>query len=328
MSWRETQFFRGVSRPIVAPEAVKRHRGAWIWVFDESMGHDFARNRKKVLRDLTVQLAVPRCREHSITSGMDASLERAVLDVREDFLSADVERQIDAMTPTRVHLERTAGEIIVRCNFVMSMADGKVVSTLTGMTFSHACYICGQTSAAICHLSDVPPVKPENLRFGLATLHAWIRLFEYLLKLAYRIGLAGEIPPKAPKQLKRVLTAQHVKKRKTAIQSDFRRQQRLLVDLPKQNFGSTNDGNTARHFFPIRSPLRASPALTKLSRMNDSRVLLPAIFSECHIDADIVEQHAAAAKLRLLTLYPDANMTPAVHKVLDHGADIQSLSAS
>ena len=85
-SWRETQFFRGVSLSIVAPETVKRHRDAWV--VGETMGHDFARNRKKVLRDFTVQLAVPRYRKHWITSGIAAPVERAVLDVREGFLSA------------------------------------------------------------------------------------------------------------------------------------------------------------------------------------------------------------------------------------------------
>lgn len=40
-----------------------------------------------------------------------------------------------------------------------------------------------------------------------------------------------------------------MKNRKIKIQNEFRERLGLLVDFPKQGFGSSNDGNTARRFF-------------------------------------------------------------------------------
>lgn len=40
-----------------------------------------------------------------------------------------------------------------------------------------------------------------------------------------------------------------VANRKSSMQAQFKSELGLLVDKPKIEFGSTNDGNTARHFF-------------------------------------------------------------------------------
>lgn len=45
------------------------------------------------------------------------------------------------------------------------------------------------------------------------------------------------------------LHKEKVEERKKPIQNKFRQQMRLLVDVPKQGFGTSNDGNTARRFF-------------------------------------------------------------------------------
>lgn len=59
------------------------------------------------------------------------------------------------------------------------------------MTFtkSQTCYICGCTPK---HANDIDKVlklstKPEHFKFGLSTLHAWIRFFECLLHVSYRL---------------------------------------------------------------------------------------------------------------------------------------------
>lgn len=40
-----------------------------------------------------------------------------------------------------------------------------------------------------------------------------------------------------------------VNRRKQEIQTKFREELGLLVDIPKANFGNMNDGNTSRRFF-------------------------------------------------------------------------------
>ncbi|KAJ8709377.1 hypothetical protein PYW07_009203 [Mythimna separata] len=58
--------------------------------------------------------------------------------------------------------------------------------------------------------------------------------------------------PKAVMKWRARLTAEEkklVETRKKEIQTKFREQLGLLVDIPKANFGNTNDGNTSRRFF-------------------------------------------------------------------------------
>lgn len=59
---------------------------------------------------------------------------------------------------------------------------------MTGIS-SQTCYICGCKPKEFNNIDNVinRPSITENYRFGLSTLHAWIRFFEYFLHLAYRL---------------------------------------------------------------------------------------------------------------------------------------------
>lgn len=88
-----------------------------------------------------------------------------------------------------------------------------------------------------------PRLPKENMyAYGLSTLHLWIRCFECLLHIAYRLPLKTW-------QVKGDQAKQIIKGRKVNIQHQFKGQLGLNIDKPKSGFGSTNDGNTARRFF-------------------------------------------------------------------------------
>lgn len=55
--------------------------------------------------------------------------------------------------------------------------------------------------------------------------------------------------------------ANSVATRKAMIQNRFRAEMGLLVDMPKQSAGNTNDGNTARRFFRNTEPTAAITGL-------------------------------------------------------------------
>jgi hypothetical protein len=84
--------------------------------------------------------------------------------------------------------------------------------------------------------------NPATFKFALFILHARIRLFESLLHLAYKIPLQKWQARSADEK-------QSVKDTKAKIQKAFKSELGLLVDFPRQGFGSTNDGNTSRRFF-------------------------------------------------------------------------------
>ncbi|KDR19596.1 hypothetical protein L798_06129, partial [Zootermopsis nevadensis] len=100
-------------------------------------------------------------------------------------------------------------ELFVNQTFVMTMVDGMVCSSLTEHS-SQKCYVCGAVPRDMnnLNLSTVCP-DPSSYRFGLSTLHAYIRFFE-----CFRSQLSL-----------------------------------LVDQPRQGGSGTSNDGNTARRFF-------------------------------------------------------------------------------
>ena len=90
----------------------------------------------------------------------------------------------------------------------------------------------------LAHISE----DPSTYRFGLSTLRAWIRCFEYLLHISYRLPIKKWQAKGKDKEI--------VKIRKQEINTKFRTELGLRVDQPiPGGSGKTNDGNIARRFF-------------------------------------------------------------------------------
>jgi len=71
---------------------------------------------------------------------------------------------------------------------------------MTG-TSSLRFYICGCTPTQMNNINKLITfdINEESMRFGLSTLHAWIRFFECLLHISYRLHpmkYLGEIKKK------------------------------------------------------------------------------------------------------------------------------------
>lgn len=76
----------------------------------------------------------------------------------------------------------------------------------------------------------------------MSTLHAWIRCFECLLHISYRLVVKKW-------QIRERNDKICVKERTDEIKQRFKIKMGLIVDKPKPGYGSSNDGNTARLFF-------------------------------------------------------------------------------
>ena len=85
-------------------------------------------------------------------------------------------------------------------------------------------------------------MKKKNCGFGLSTLHAWIRTFECLLHISYRLDIK-KWPAKSDED------KCSVKQRSKEIKQKFKKHMELIVDRPKPGYGNANDGNTAGRFF-------------------------------------------------------------------------------
>lgn len=223
-----------------------------------------------------------------------------------------IQRQIDQLVATKVEMKTKTIE--VNCVMALTMVDTKVCNALTGTKSAQKCYICGSTPKDTNSIQSTRPPNENTYSFGISSLHAWIRSFEALLHIAYRIEIK-KWQIRGPKNKARL------EERKKEIQKLFKREVGLIVDKPKSGAGNTNDGNTARRFF---NDAETTSKLTGLNQEILERfdVLLRTLSSGFEIDVNKFETYATETKELYLRLYEWYPMPVTVHKILCHSKDI------
>lgn len=213
-------------------------------------------------------------------------------------------------------LQTNDGIVKIKYTMLLTMVDGKVCNAATDTASTMRCYICGQTAKDFNKLLNVEEINVEALQFGLSILHARIRFFESLLHLVYKLPLKKwQARTQAEKDI--------VKERKATIQKMFREEMGLLVDVPKAGFGNTNDDNTSRRFFadPDTSARITGIDINLITRF---RVILEVISSGMSINIPKFSEYAKNTATMYVQLYGWCPMTPTIHKVLMHGANVIS----
>lgn len=125
--------------------------------------------------------------------------------------------------------------------------------------------------------------KIENLNYGISPLHAWIRFFEFVLKISYKLQLKKW--QTRDKEERDMITC-----RKQELQQLFLTQMGLHVDKPKQNgSGNTNDGNTARRAFKSTRQLSSILGLN-YDILHRFYIILVGISCEFHINISKFKQ--------------------------------------
>ena len=126
----------------------------------------------------------------------------------------------------------------------LTMFDGKVVNALTDTSSTQSCNVCGAKPSEMNNLKVIRQKKPnqEALALGISSLHCLLRTFEFILHLGYKMDIKKFRKSCSEDQIS-------IETRKRSIQSRFKEEMSLVVDQPKQGFGNTNDGNTARKAF-------------------------------------------------------------------------------
>lgn len=150
-----------------------------------------------------------------------------------------IESKLLELNETKIQTE----DGLVNHTLLPTMVDGKVCNrnALTATSSTMRCYICGKTSKDFNKLGQSYTENPDSLKFGLATLHTRIRFFESIFHLPYKL-------PMQKWQARSADEKKIVSEKKKTIQDAFKSQMGLLVDILKQGFGNTNDGNTSRRF--------------------------------------------------------------------------------
>lgn len=203
----------------------------------------------------------------------------------------------------------------VNCEMLFTMMDGSVSNVLSGTNSTSKCIICGATPKEMNteNVLNRPP-NTENYRFGLSTLHCWIRFFECILHIAYRLPVKSwQVRGEEQKKI--------VENNKQKIQADFKSKMGLLVDKPKPGYGSTNDGNTARRFF-LNPDLSAEITGIEKELIVKFSTILRVLASGYHINFDNFKCLLNETRQMYISLYGWYYMPSSVHKVLIHGCEI------
>ncbi|XP_050314983.1 uncharacterized protein LOC126749358 [Anthonomus grandis grandis] len=206
-------------------------------------------------------------------------------------------------------------DLSISYEMILTMFDGSIANILSETNSCSKCIICGATPKEMNSdtVLDKSPVT-QNYRFGISTLHCWIRFFECLLHIAYRL-------PIKTWQVKGAENKAITENTKRTIQENFKSKMGLIVDKPKPGYGSTNDGNTARRFF--QNPVLSSQ-ITGIDKelIEKFHLILRILASGCNIDITNFRILLNDTRRLYLHLYSWYYMPSSVHKVLVHGCDI------
>lgn len=222
-----------------------------------------------------------------------------------------VDNQIESLTPFTTFID--GKEVTVKYELYFTMIDGKVCNSVTNTKSTMRCYICNLTSSQFndIELMKTVDVDRTRLELGLSTLHAWIRFFECFLHIGYKIGVHKW-------QTRKDEEKKVVAERKRVIQAAFKKELHLDVDKPKQGFGSSNDGNTARRFF---ENTQISSRILGLDEniMKRFHIILQVLSSGFAVNVTAFKQYSLETAEMFVTLYSWYCMPTTVHKVLIHG---------
>jgi len=195
----------------------------------------------------------------------------------------------------------------------LTMVDGKICQILTETTASSRCFVCNAKPTEMNTLVEKVPNK-DNFKFGISSLHMWIRAFECLIHIAYRIPIKSW-------QVKGPENKKIFEEEKLRIQNEFKAKLGLAIDKPKQGFGSSNDGNTARRFF-ANPEVSAEITNIDLNLIKNFSFILRVISSGMFIHSDKFNILLEETKKLYLSQYNWFYMPSSIHKLLVHGKDI------
>lgn len=231
-----------------------------------------------------------------------------------------IESEIHNFTP--IYAETLSGQSIVSDpRLYLTIIDGKVFNVVTGTSSQLRCACCGATATEFNKLDVVAakPVNPETLKYGLSPLHAWIRIFEFLLHLGYKNDPAvmkWRVTKNSPEHAV-------VEDRKKTIQKEIRDKMSLLVDVVRPNSGTTNDGNTARTALSDKNRQTFAEILgVDMWLVEDLHTILVALSSGLAIDCVRFDELCKSVATKYVQRYKWFYMTVTLHKILMHGRQV------
>lgn len=142
-------------------------------------------------------------------------------------VNREINEEIEALRPTVINNDNHSVEITHQ--LFCTMVDGKICNYLSNNPSSMTCYICKAKPTQMNDLGRIyeRPKDIEFYKFGLSTLHAWIRFMECVFHISYNMKFrAWSVRNEKDKK--------DQEERKGEIQRDFKTKTGLKVDFVLQ----------------------------------------------------------------------------------------------
>ncbi|GBM70349.1 hypothetical protein AVEN_151486-1 [Araneus ventricosus] len=109
-----------------------------------------------------------------------------------NFIKTEVKRikeQVISLAPTKISINDM--EVSVKPTLIFCMIDGKICDAVAGCESTQTCYLYGANPSEMNYERIImqKTVNRDLLSLGLSLLHTWIRLFECILHLSYRLEI-------------------------------------------------------------------------------------------------------------------------------------------
>lgn len=227
-----------------------------------------------------------------------------------------VENEIAALIPFIVTI---AGiKVTVLFKMYLTMIDGKVLAVITHTKSKQSCCICKANPKDFNNLENLAfRFKPQDntLNYGLSVLHLWIRGFEWLLHISYRLS-------EEKWQMRGAVLKMVVKKRKKELQLLFFEKMGLRVDFPSSTgSGNSNSGPVARAAFS-KPELLAEILQLDVGLVKRISTMLIALSCQLPLDENLFAAFTDETARYYVSLYNWFPMPSSIHKLLIHSRDI------
>lgn len=202
-----------------------------------------------------------------------------------------------------------------KCEFYLTVIDGKILNIIESQPSQQTCAICGATPSQFWDIDGIleRPLKQSALKHGISPLHAWIRVLEFLLHLGYKI----------PFKKWRIPSALHdsFEQHRANIRKVIRQELGLPVDQVKPGgSGNTNDGNTSRRALSDQNRTRFAEILNvDRDLVNALHAILCAISSSHPINPEKFKEFGLSVARKYVAQYRWNHMPVTIHKILLHG---------
>ncbi len=208
--------------------------------------------------------------------------------------------------------------LIIHILLHLTLIDGKIASFLTN-TASQNCPVCGNTPTEMTKVENLYNGKfnprQGSLKYGIRTLHSWIRALEFLLHLAYRLNVGKW-------QVKGEKNRETYNKTKYRIHEDLKNKIGVNVDQPRAGgAGTSNTGNAARRCF--EDPDKFAEILKIDQRLvRNLKAILIALSITQPIDIEKYNELCKETFLIHVSLYPWFFLPSSIHCILIHSKDV------